>query len=139
MKRILFVLGLLAVVGGVAAYFVANKPHENINKAKADLQISAEELFSAYEEDENGANQTYLDKLIEITGKVSESKKNEEGVATVTLDGGSMMFGVICQLDELTDHPRTEFPEGETITLKGKCTGMLMDVVLVRCVEVNDH
>ena len=47
-----------------------------------------------------------------------------------------MLGGVICQLDELSEHKRTEFETGETVQLKGRCTGMLMDVVLVRCVEL---
>jgi hypothetical protein len=46
------------------------------------------------------------------------------------------MFGVVCQLDELTNHERTEFDIGSSVSLKGKCTGINMDVLLVRCVEV---
>ena len=61
---------------------------------------------------------------------------DEEGRTSITLESGSEMFGVICQLDNLTKHARTNFKEGEEIKLKGICTGVLMDVVLVRCVEV---
>jgi len=47
-------------------------------------------------------------------------------------------FGVYCTLDSLAQHPRTNFPAGETITLKGKCDGLNLDVQLSRCVEVKN-
>jgi hypothetical protein len=127
---------LLALVGAGVGFYLWNKPHENMDRAKTDVQISAGELFTAFAENEAQANETYLDKVIAITGKVREVSNSPEGITKVTLDSGDEMFGVICQLDELSDHQRTDFQPGESVTFKGKCTGMLMDVVLVRCVEV---
>ena len=72
-----------------------------------------------------------------VSGTVKDVSKNEEGIVSVTLDAGQDMFGVICQLDQLTKHAREDFPIGEKVNFKGVCTGMLMDVVLVRCVETN--
>ncbi|MGH1437362.1 MAG: OB-fold protein [Lewinella sp.] len=136
MKNILKYGLLLALIGGAIGVYLWNKPHENMDKAKADVQIAAGELFTAFAENETQANETYLDKVIAVTGKVREVSKSPEGLVKVTLDSGDEMFGVICQLDELSEHQRTEFQLGESVTLKGKCTGMLMDVVLVRCVEI---
>lgn len=127
---------LLALIGAGIGVYLWNKPHENMDRAKTDVQISASELFTAFAENEAQANETYLDKVIAVTGKVREVSNSPEGITKVTLDSGDEMFGVICQLDELSDHQRTDFQPGEAVTFKGKCTGMLMDVVLVRCVEV---
>lgn len=127
---------LLAVIGAVIGVYMWNKPHENMDHAKTDVEISAGELFTAFAENEAQANEDYLDKVIAVAGKVREVSKSPEGIVKVTLDSGDEMFGVICQLDELSDHQRTDFQPGESVTFKGKCTGMLMDVVLVRCVEV---
>ncbi len=127
---------LLALIGAGIGVYLWNKPFENMDNAKTDVQISADELFTAFAENEAQANETYLDKVIAITGNVREVSNNPEGITKVTLDSGDEMFGVICQLDELSDHQRTDFQPGESVTFKGKCTGMLMDVVLVRCVEV---
>jgi hypothetical protein len=46
---------------------------------------------------------------------------------------------VNCQLDELTEHKNTTFTPGDKVIFKGICTGMLMDVVMVRCVEVETN
>ncbi|WP_020538140.1 OB-fold protein [Lewinella cohaerens] len=136
MKNIIKYGLLLAVIGAGIGVYLWNKPHENMDRAKTDVQISAGELFTAFAENEAQANEIYLDKVIAVTGKVREVSKSPEGLVKVTLDSGDEMFGVICQLDELSEHQRTEFQPGESVMLKGKCTGMLMDVVLVRCVEV---
>ncbi|MCB0572016.1 MAG: hypothetical protein KDC66_19760 [Phaeodactylibacter sp.] len=136
MKKILIAVLLLAVIGLGVGYMIYNKPFENMNRAKADMAMSATELFTAYENDEAAANSKFLDKIIEVSGTVKEANTDEAGNISITLECGSDMFGVICQLDNLAEQPRKDFKEGESLTLKGICTGMLMDVVLVRCVLV---
>ena len=59
------------------------------------------------------ANSKYLDKIIEVSGVVKESTTDENGMTSLTLESGNDMFGVICQLDNLTTHNRTNFQEGE--------------------------
>jgi hypothetical protein len=135
MKRILIAIGIIALLGGIIGYQMYNKPHKDIASTESDLTIKATDLLHAFETDEAAANQEYNDKLVAVTGTVSDVSR-EDGTIKVILDTGSPLSGVICQLDEFTDHSRTEFEVGETVTLKGMCTGYLMDVVLVRCVEV---
>lgn len=127
---------LLAVVLIGVGIYMYNKPHQNIKKAKADFELEATELFSQFETNEANANTQYLDKVVQVTGSVKETGTDDEGQISITLDAGNSMFGIICKLDDLTKHKRTSFQPGEKVTLKGVCTGMLMDVVLVRCVEV---
>lgn len=136
MKKIISLLAIAIIVGSVIGYKIYNKPHQDIRSAKSMFQLPATELFSSYEADETSANEKFLGKIVEVTGKVQEVSKDENGVVNVTLDAGGMLGGVICKLDELTDHKRTDLNKNEQVTLKGECTGMLMDVVLVRCVEL---
>jgi len=136
MKKYLKYILLLVVAGGAFAFYMYNKPHKNISKSKTDVELSASQLFSDFENNEVEANTKYLDKVMEVEGVVKEITKDENGMTSITLEGGSDMFGVICQMDDLSKHKRTDFKEGEKVTFKGICTGVLMDVVLVRCVEV---
>lgn len=136
MRKILPLVLIVALIGGGVGYYQWNKPHQNMESAAADITVDAAALFAAFDADENAANTAYLDKVIQISGKVISSSVGEDGQTKVTLDSGDAMFGVICELDALTTHKRTQFLPGETVTFKGKCTGKLMDVVLVRCVEV---
>lgn len=127
---------LLVVILAGVGFYMYNKPHQNMKKASSDFQLEASALFTEFETNETTANEKYLDKIVQISGVVRESSTDDDGQVSVTLDAGSSMFGVICKMDGLTKHKQTDFQPGEQITLKGVCTGMLMDVVLVRCVEV---
>lgn len=134
MKRILLLIALLACVGAGVGYYLWNKPHQNMETVKADLAIDAKQLFDAYNTDETGANAKYLEKIIAVSGRVKEVKKNDDGTTRIMLDTGQD-FGVSCELDPLSKHARTDFTVGETVVFKGTCTGLNFDVQLVRCVE----
>ncbi|MCB0644374.1 MAG: hypothetical protein KDC44_22170 [Phaeodactylibacter sp.] len=136
MKRIL-IIGAVVLVGGLGfAYALYNKPHQNIKKQEAAFELPAGTFLTEFETDETSANGKYLDKVVQVNGVVEDFKVDEQGVTSVRLKAGDGFAGVVCQLDELTEHERLEFKKGETVTFKGICTGMLMDVVLVRCIEV---
>ena len=136
MKKLIGIGFLLALLGLGVGYFMYNKPHQNMEKAEADMTLESTALFSAFEANEAEANEKYLDKVIKISGTVKEVNTDEEGNISLTLESGNELFGVICQMDNLTKQEKTDFKIGEQVTLKGICTGMLMDVVLVRCVVV---
>ncbi len=135
MKKIVYAILLIGLIGGGIGLYQYNKPHKKMVTATSDFIISAAELFTEFENDENISNEKYLDKIVQVSGTVQEVKE-EDGVTSVTLNRGGM-FGVICQLDQLTEHKRITFAIGENVSFKGICTGLLMDVVLVRCVEVD--
>jgi len=134
-KRILLLILGLGLIGVAIGFALWNKPHENIAKSKAEATVEAVALFKEYNTDENAANGKFLGKTIAVTGKVKECSKTGGGPPKVTLETGDE-FAVICELDALSRHPRTDFQVGETVTFKGKCDGLNLDVQLSRCVEV---
>ena len=136
MKKIIYAGLFLLLIGVIVGYMMYNKPHQNILKAKTDFKMQASDLYGDFETDEKAANGKYLDKIIEISGIIQEVKTDGNGITSITLDAGGLMGGVICQLDEWSEHTDNNFQKGQNITFKGVCTGMLMDVVLVRCVKV---
>lgn len=135
MKRIVYILLAIACAGGAIGYYLWNKPQKDMQAAKADMAIDAAALFNEFNTNETAANAKYLDKTVAVSGKVKEVTKTEDGTVKVSLDTGSE-FGVFCELDPLSQHARTDFPVGETVTFKGICTGLNFDVQLTRCVEV---
>jgi len=135
-KRILLLLLVLGVIGAAIGFAMWNKPHENMAKSEAEVTLNAASLYKKYNEDESAANALYLGKTIAVSGKVKEFSKSDGSTPPKILLETGDDFGVICELDALTTHVRTEFVVGETITLKGKCDGLNLDVQLSRCVEV---
>lgn len=134
-KIIIIIIVSVAVIGAAIGIYQWNKPHQNMQRAKADLSITANELMAAFNNDENAANAKYMNKVIAVTGKVVEATTS--GEATVVSLATEDDFGAIaCELDRFSKHARTTFSPGEEITLKGICSGKTIDVVLVQCVAV---
>lgn len=132
-KKILKILGLLVfagvITGGYIGYKLYTKPHRSVEAADA-IKVQAEALVTAYETNETDANNKFLDKVLNVSGKVSEISKNQDGNTVVTLSG-SDMGGVICTLE---DKAAAAPAAGAMVNLKGICTGYLTDVVLARAV-----
>ncbi len=137
-KKLIYVL-LLGIIAAGFGFYMYNKPHKNIRNSKVDFTMEAKQLFSAFEENESEANTKYLDKIIEVSGTVREANTGEENNISVILESENELSGVICQLDNLTSHKKTNFKPGENVVFKGICTGMLMDVVMVRCIEIQKN
>lgn len=134
MKKVILAILALALIGSGVGYYLWNKPHQDIAASKTDVAIDAKQLFDEFNNDETAATAKYLDKMIAVSGTVKSSETDAEGTTKVMFDAGSD-FGVSCELDKFAKHPRTDFKPGETVTLKGLCSGFNFDVQISRCVE----
>ncbi|HNS12214.1 MAG TPA: hypothetical protein PKM97_06330 [Bacteroidia bacterium] len=134
MKRKILISILILILAGIATgVYLFNKPRQSIMNATAVASLSASALVSEFEEDEAKSNELYLGKVIEVTGIIGSSSLDESGNLNITLLGGDLA-GVGCQLEKNNNSGQKKLIVGETVTIKGICTGILMDVVLVDCV-----
>ncbi len=130
-KTVSGVLGLLLIVVLIASgivIYLYNKPGRSAASEKG-VGVTAADLATAYSKDEAAANKVYLDKTLDVKGVISEVTTNQQAKTVVTLEGTDMA-GVQCTLLETTDGLK----KGDSIHLKGICTGFLTDVVIDRCV-----
>ncbi|MEZ5000608.1 MAG: hypothetical protein R2744_08820 [Bacteroidales bacterium] len=58
----------------------------------------------------------------------------DNNLGTVSLVSGDPVGMVICRLANMDDIPGLNI--GDTITVKGECSGMLMDVLVNKCVII---
>lgn len=114
-----------------------NKPEKNVSRSAPSHSLSARALFLAFDQDEEAANVQYRDQVIQVAGKVREVQEDENGLVTVTLDTGNDFFGVECELQESSTWTKADFKAGQEVTFKGLCTGVEMDVRLVRCIRIS--
>jgi len=134
-KRTILWVGipLLALVAFVWAWRLYPKPHESAAGETAAVTIDADSLYHQYQADEHAADLKYMGKVIAVSGKLIEiqhSGNAEIWIVSTQADGG----GINCQMfpgakPEVTPKP------GDQVTLKGRCTGFLMDVNLADCVQ----
>jgi len=126
--------GILSV--GIWFYKVYNKPHVNTEEIEADVVIDAQLLVNEFETNEEQANSKYLDQIIQVRGPINEML-SEDGKTVITIGEGDMFGNVKCNILTEEKIDTNTLKKGQIITIKGICTGYLMNVVLVRSVIIN--
>jgi hypothetical protein len=130
-----FVLGGSVLLLGLVFWVIYQYklPHTNVAGEKPAVKIEAAELYRQYQQDEDGSNKKYLNKIIEIKGTVKEVQKNDTSMNLLIGDKNAP-GGISCSF---LFEPGKNFiiPQpGAASVIKGKCSGFLMDVILVDCV-----
>mgnify|MGYP000737044196 CR=1 FL=1 len=132
-KKLIGILFIVVLSSMIIGYKIYNKPHVNVAENSADIIQTANMLFIDFSTDETKANSTYLDKIIAVKGTIANiAEEGEKRV--VTLQTSDDFGSVICYLTEEDSKNSAQIQEGQTLVLKGICTGFLMDVILVKCV-----
>ena len=124
---IIVVAILVAVFYGYKMY---NKPHRNIAKEIVLYTFTSNQLFDEFDIDEEAANRRYLDKTIQVSGKIINIDKDQEQNTVLTLEAeNAMIGGVLCTIKDKS----LQFKEETDVSLKCRCTGFLSDVIMVDC------
>lgn len=134
-KRSVFLVSCLLLLIILAGVFMYYKPHRSVGESDVAFKISAIDLFNDFKEDEAKANTAYLDKVLEVHGILMQITFDDSGVALM-LGDRQLDAGISCHM---TDDDKGQFrkiKEGDIVTVKGICNGMLFDVVLDKCVLV---
>jgi len=108
------------------------EPHRNVSGAETVAVLSAPDLFHDFQIDETAANKKWVGKVIEVKGTISSVN---ESVNYVSINlGATTEGGINCSLLKKDLDAEDKFSTGDSIVIKGKCTGFLVDVNLVDCV-----
>jgi hypothetical protein len=124
-------VGLLAALYG---YYEYNRPVKGIANDKTEVTVDAKNLLDDYTLDEAAANQKYYDKIIEVKGIVSKIETTDTG-NSIYINADNELSYIICEMENSND--AKSIKEGDNVTIKGKCTGYLSDVILVQSVIKN--
>ena len=131
MKKYIWYLLMAVLAGGAYGYYQYNRPVASLESANADVVLEAPALLKAFETNETTANTQYLDKVIEVSGQISRIEEDGEK-KSIYLSTGNEMSSVICEMESASSIEG--LAAGSKVVVKGKCTGYLMDVVLVQSV-----
>lgn len=133
-KIALFVVSFIALSAILAAIYMYNLKATDMSKAKPDFVVSAMNLQKEFEIDEAVASQKYINKILEITGKIATITKGENNTINFSLVTENELSSVMCTFPTLTDP--LIFKPGDEIKLRGRCSGYLMDVQLNNCAVI---
>ncbi len=130
---LLLSIGIIICGGIFYGYQMYNAPVATLKNVKSDITIQASDLLKLYKENESTANTAYLDKIIAVTGEI-DKVESQDGIS-IYLKTEDPLSQVICQLDN--SYTQIDYSSGDNITIKGLCTGYLMDVILVNSTIIN--
>ena len=114
-----------------------NEPLLNVQKSKADIEVLAENILEDYRQDEVSANKKYVGNLIQIQGNVSKISI-DNGNSVIILKDANEESSIMCHMSPEENLKALKLKNGDQIVLKGICTGYLMDVIMVRCILINN-
>jgi hypothetical protein len=134
MKKVLGVFLLLVILlGGTVYYFTQRDYRNDIKYHKADEELSALELYAAFEADEEKANTRFLGKTLLVTG-VAQSVEQEGTSTTIKLETGDPLGSIVCEMNTELQSDFGKVNEGQSVSIKGECSGKLFDIILVNSI-----
>ena len=116
-------------------FYVFKNAETSVSSKKADIVMLAGELLKDFNTDENLANNKYLNKIITVKGLVDNIADNKTDVS-VYLKLKDETSGVLCSFDR-AEFKKSAIKAGTQVSIKGICSGYLMDVVLNKCALEN--
>ncbi len=136
-RRIIYLAIAASAIALLIVYKLYNKPHADLRKTKPVASLTTSELKVAFENDEVKANADFLNKVLEVKGKLVEIR-HAEGNVQMVLDAESELSNVVCAMDARFVPPLDNFQIGEVYIFRGICAGKLMDIVLNQCILVKN-
>jgi hypothetical protein len=124
---------ILTAVVALYGYHEYNRGLPNTHYLEPAFRLVASDFVRQFEANESEANAKYADQPISVYG-VAHSIETTDTTATVFLNDGNSITSVVCQFGGGSNEEIRKLKKGEPVTIKGICSGYLMDVVMVRCV-----
>ena len=128
-NKIIIAIALIAAVAFSVYYYIFVYSSNNHRQVQSEIGIviTSDSLVAKYQADEKLANSLYLNKAVVVTGNLLSIDKNQEGKTTLVLGRADSFSNVSVTM--ISAAPITQ-KVGESITIKGLCTGALSDVVI---------
>lgn len=127
-KKIIKIAAITIVLGGLIGggiiLYMFNMPHRDIQAAKTDMQLTADNLVNEFLTNSTDANEKYLDeegesKILEVTGVIAAIGEDFNGNKEVLLKTSNGAAGVNCAFTPETNSKTTNLVVGQSITIKG--------------------
>lgn len=127
---------IIAVCVSLYVYKEYNRKPADVSAIKPSAEVVADTLLNQYENDEVTSNRLYLGKTIQVKGNIADIVQQADTLANVIIGDAGSLHKISCLLDKQHVSLIRQYKAGQQITVKGICTGFLLDVELNRCVIV---
>lgn len=138
-KNIAITIVLIVIILAGYSYKEYYRKPADISTVEPAAQINVAAIVKLYQNDETKANQQYLNKTIQVEGSITQIINQQDTLINVFLGDTNSVNKVSCLLDKKHFNAIQKYTVGQPITIKGICTGFLIDVELNRCVIVQQN
>lgn len=132
-KNVFYILLGATLAVAAIGYYYYNKPTESVSNLNSDYITTAKDLYQEFDTNEEEATKKYQNKVLEVSGVVDSISTNEQGSKIVILNSAGGMGAVCFELDTSILSMKS-CEKGQLVTIKGICSGKLLDVILNRSV-----
>jgi hypothetical protein len=113
------------------------RPNPDTNDLPVDYYMKVADIVNKFERNEVRATAEYVNKVIAIHGQIAFIHEQDSS-AIMLFQNSYSSSSVVCEFEADKARQLQQLQAGQKVTIKGICTGLLMDVVLTRCVMQKD-
>jgi hypothetical protein len=122
---------LMFFIIALASSDAATSEKEIAESKVPPIIIAPEQLYSDYAANEVAADEKYKDKIVLLTGMVTEIAKDYSGGISITLLTSSYSDGIHCMFSNDHIKETAKLVKGQKVTIKGKCEGLSVGAVMI--------
>ena len=123
-KPLLLLIALISLGAFLYGYRAYNKPHTDVANTEAAEELSASDIFQAFDLDDSSAMVKYSDKVIAINGLLLRRDLSNENEPQIVLEGNGDDGFIRCGFKPEYTEKLSALEDNTTIHLKGICMGM---------------
>jgi len=123
----------ITVIAVLYGYREFNRTLPSTRDLEPAFRLDASNFVKQFENNESNANAKFVDQAIGVHG-LAHTVQITDTTAVVLLNDGYSNTSVVCQFESESIEDIKRLKKGDEVTIKGICSGYLVDVVMVRCV-----
>jgi tRNA_anti-like len=129
LKKILITGFVLLLIGAGVIWYIFNEKHDDTAAVKSDYVTEAIPFIKEFEKDIKEANKKYAEKIIEVTGIVTESEAADTTINIKMTDTTSGSYLIFAFQQQHLQEAKT-LKVGDRATIKGSCSdGIFSDIL----------
>lgn len=115
----------------------STSPVARESNAPEAIEIDAADLWAAYDENELNADGQYKNKVLSVTGTVSEITRDlltDTPCILLKANDSIGIYSIQCYFSDKSEYDAVaSVKDGDEITITGKCSGKTINVILRNC------
>lgn len=128
--KIILLSGSILLLAGIGIYwYVATEKFSDTKDRKAAFSVNAADFIKEFEKDITAANNKFAEKIVSVSGIVSETESADTTVNIKITDTRTGSYIIFAFQDQHIEEAKTLKP-GDSVTIKGSCSGAVYSDIL---------